>query len=84
MREIGYTRAAIRDLRKLPRTDRDRVREKIAQYAADPASLANNVTALVRGEGKRLRVGDWRILFEESATRVDVLRVRKRGEAYGP
>lgn len=85
MREIGYTRTAIRDFRKLPKKDSERVRAKIAQYAEAPESLANNVTELTgTGGSKRLRVGNWRILFEETEMSVTIYRVRKRGEAYGP
>ena len=51
-------------------------REKIAQYAADPRSLSNNVMQL-RGEPGhfRLRVGDWRIIFTESLEVVAVIRI---------
>ena len=42
------------------------IRAKIAQYAADPASLANNVRKLQGREGCRLRVGDWRVIFDET------------------
>ncbi len=84
VREIEYKRGAIRDLRRIPETARDRIRDKIEQYADDPASLASNVTQLVDRPGKRLRVGDYRVVFEEDETVVTILLVRTRDEStYG-
>lgn len=82
MRKAGYTRAAIRDLRKIPRKDAQRIMGKVTQYAEKPDTLANNIRALENMDGKRLRVGEYRILFTEDETSVEVYRVRKRGEAY--
>ncbi len=59
-----------------------RLRDKIAAYAADPASLANSVTELRGSSLKRLRVGDFRILFEETATEIIVSRIGPRGSIY--
>jgi mRNA interferase RelE/StbE len=59
------------------------IRTKVAQYASDPASLANNVKALkgVPG-GYRLRVGDWRVLFTEDGAVIAIVRIAPRGGAY--
>ncbi|WP_225612526.1 hypothetical protein [Paracoccus sp. PAR01] len=48
----------------------DRVREKNAEYTADPASQANNVKALKGREGIRLRVGDWHVDLTSECKRV--------------
>jgi mRNA interferase RelE/StbE len=59
------------------------IRAKIGQYAADPASLANNIKTLRGEEGVlRLRVGDWRVLFTESGEIIAVIRIASRGDAY--
>jgi mRNA interferase RelE/StbE len=59
-----------------------RVRKKIADYAENPRSLANQVTEL-RGEPiKRLRVGSFRVLFEENATEIIVTDIGPRGSIY--
>jgi mRNA interferase RelE/StbE len=60
----------------------ERISEKLAIYAQDPASLANQVTELRGGDGKRLRVGDFRILFEETATEIIVSDIGPRGAIY--
>lgn len=82
MKEIAYNRAAIRVLKRLPAGDQDRIRSKVRQYADDPASLAANVTALKGRRGKRLRVGDWRVIFDETETAMDVIAIGPRGSVY--
>jgi mRNA interferase RelE/StbE len=59
------------------------IRNKIRQYATDPASLANNVKKLQGREDEyRLRVGDWRVIFTQDGVILNVLKVRRRGSAY--
>jgi len=59
-----------------------RIRAKIEQYAADPASLANNVKRLRGGNEMRLRVGDWRVIFREDGVVLAIIRIAPRSEAY--
>lgn len=83
MKEIAYSKDALRTLRKMPRNLAQAITAKITQYAADPTSLANNVSALKGEEGvSRLRVGDWRVIFAEDGTVIAVIRVAPRGSAY--
>jgi mRNA interferase RelE/StbE len=67
----------------MDRTTSKRIRSKISQLADDPAALANNVKAL-KGAGalKRLRVGDWRVIFTETLVVIAVERIAPRGSAY--
>ncbi len=58
------------------------IRDKITQYAADPASLANNVRRLRAREGFRLRVGDWRVIFDDDGHVVAIQAIRPRADAY--
>lgn len=82
MKEIVYSRIAVRTLARMPRNLADRVREKIRACAADPASQANNVARL-RGPDRllRLRVGDWRVVMRDGQ-RIEILHVASRGGAY--
>jgi mRNA interferase RelE/StbE len=59
-----------------------RIQEKVEAYAIDPESLANVVTELRGSPLRRLRVGDFRILFEETATEIVVSRIGPRGSIY--
>jgi mRNA interferase RelE/StbE len=80
--EIKYTKAAAKALARLSAKTAARIQGKIEQYAADPASLGNNVTKLQGREGYRLRVGDWRVIFEQDGAVLDVLQIGPRGRIY--
>jgi mRNA interferase RelE/StbE len=41
-----------------------RLRKALTDYTANPAAHANNVTLLPGTAAKRMRVGDYRIIFE--------------------
>ena len=82
MKAIAYSRAAIKTLRRIPANEAERIRLKIEQYAADPASLANNVKALVGSPYIRLRVGDWRVLMDDRGNVLDVMKIGPRGGIY--
>jgi mRNA interferase RelE/StbE len=67
----------------MDRATSKRIRGKIEQLAAEPGSLANNVRALKGPAGlKRLRVGDWRVIFTETLVVIAVQKVAPRGSAY--
>jgi mRNA interferase RelE/StbE len=66
MKVVTYSKAATKALRKIPTNDATRIYEKIEQYAGNPEELKNNVIKLQGVEALRLRVGDWRVLFEET------------------
>ncbi|WP_432289243.1 type II toxin-antitoxin system RelE/ParE family toxin (plasmid) [Aminobacter sp. BA135] len=56
---------------------------KIEQYAENPASLANNVKTLQGMDGRRrLRVGDWRVIFSEAGDVIAIIYIAPRGGAY--
>jgi mRNA interferase RelE/StbE len=81
--DLRYTKAAAKALTKMPSHTAQLIRGKIRQYAADPASLADDVKKLRGREDEyRLRVGDWRVVFSQDGIILDVLKVRPRGSAY--
>lgn len=82
MKQITYTRSATKALTRMPANTRKRIRAKIEEYAADPASQANNVKALKGREGIRLRVGDWRVVMNDAGVVLDVLEIGPRGGIY--
>jgi mRNA interferase RelE/StbE len=81
MKQITYTRSAVKVLRRLPANTSKLIVSKVEQYAADPASLANNVKALTGREGIRLRVGNWRVIMDDGVV-LAVLEVGPRGGVY--
>ena len=81
MKTVAYTRVALRSLRAHSNRA-GQIRAKIEQYAADPASLANNVIQLAGSDTKRLRVAGFRIVFTETETTMTVLDVGPRSSIY--
>ena len=81
--EIVFHRRALKELRSVPKADRARILERLQGYADDPDNPRHAVLALV-GEKPtcRLRVGDWRVLFDCISDRIEVRGVRHRREAY--
>lgn len=82
-RRVEYSVAATRTLQKIDRTTSKRIRQKIKQLANNPAALSNNITPLKGEKGlKRLRVGDWRVIYSETLVVLTVVRVASRGSIY--
>jgi len=81
MKEIAYRPAARRALSRMTLSLAQRIVSKVQDYAADPASQANNVKALQGRPGIRLRVGDWRVIMEDGVV-LDVIDVGPRSSIY--
>jgi mRNA interferase RelE/StbE len=81
MKSVVYTVSAAKDLKRHGDMAA-RVRKAIGEYATDGIAHANNVTQLVGSIAKRLRVGDFRVIFEESETTLTVTKVGPRGDVY--
>ncbi|PTM61069.1 ParE-like toxin of type II ParDE toxin-antitoxin system [Phreatobacter oligotrophus] len=58
--------------------------QKIDQLAAFPEQLAPQVKRLQGRPGFRLRVGDWRVIFDDNGNVLDVLAIGPRGSVYEP
>jgi mRNA interferase RelE/StbE len=84
MYKILFTKSASKAMRTIPRDVAQRIRERLDQIAADPDADHSNVTRLQNRPGYRLRVGDWRVLYEIEREQliVIVFRVGSRGEVY--
>lgn len=84
MYKITYTAQAVKSLLKMPRDVAKRIREKIEQVAEDPFASIPNAKKLQGRPGYRLRVGDWRVIYEIDAGEIViiVLKIAQRGEVY--
>lgn len=82
MKQISYTKSAIRALRRMPANTATLIRAKIEAYAQDPNAQANNVKPLKGREGIRLRVGDWRVIMDDQGNVLAVLDIGPRGGIY--
>jgi mRNA interferase RelE/StbE len=81
MKSVTYTRSTASALRRHGNRAK-LIRTKIAQYAEDASSQANNVKSLVGVAAKRLRVGDFRVIFIETNDTITVLDIGPRGGIY--
>jgi mRNA interferase RelE/StbE len=79
MKAVIYTIAATKQLGKLPANIRERVVDKLHRYAE---TGAGDVKALTGQPGARLRIGDYRAVFVETADAISVRAVGHRSEIY--
>ncbi len=82
MKKIAYSKASIKVLSRIPSNEAKRIISKIEQYASDPASLSNNVKALVGSVHIRLRVGDWRVIMDDNGNVLEIVNIGPRGGIY--
>ncbi|MEW5828965.1 MAG: type II toxin-antitoxin system RelE/ParE family toxin [Chloroflexota bacterium] len=84
MYKVIFTAQAAKTLLKMPRNTAQAIREKLDQVAADPFASIPNAKKLQGRPGYRLRVGDWRVIYEINRDEVViiVLKIAPRGEVY--
>ncbi len=75
---------ARKKLQSLPRPERFRLAEKIEQLGVNPDNPALDVKKLEGEPYYRLRVGNWRVIFDrQDAVRVIAIeKIKPRGDAY--
>lgn len=78
MKTLSFSRSAAADLRTY-RSDAKRIVAKIERYAQ---TGAGDVTQLVGSTAMRLRVGDYRVIFEETDMEIFVTKIGARGAVY--
>lgn len=85
---MAYTvlikRQAAKKLQSLPRNERARVAEKIQLLGFDPDDPLLDVKKLQGEPFYRLRVGNWRVIFDrqDAVKIIAVERIKPRGDAY--
>ena len=78
--EIEFRPKALRDIKRLSPEISHRIEKKLSLLCQD---MSGDVKRLVHyTPGWRLRVGDWRVLFEPQGTMLIVHRIVHRSEAY--
>lgn len=80
--EIRFSANIKKDLRKLPRDVQKRILGKITELAVDPRK--GNVRPMVGSTSWRLRVGDYRVIYDIHDDKIEVLivKIAHRREAY--
>jgi mRNA interferase RelE/StbE len=78
--KVEFKPRAFKDLKSLPVTERDRI---VAKAEALQNDLGGDVKHLTNFTPEyRLRVGNYRVLFEVEGAKVVIYRVRHRKDAY--
>jgi mRNA interferase RelE/StbE len=80
---IEFKRSAAKVLKKLPKPDRRRIRDKIDSFSEN---LPDPATTKMKGDNPfhRVRVGDYRIIYEvqEDILLILVIKIGHRKEVY--
>ncbi len=77
MWKVTYSKQAVRTLRRVPKKLANQITDRINSLARDPYNTTENVTKLQGREGYRLRVGEWRVIYDlnDEELRILVLKV---------
>lgn len=82
MQTIRYTAAADKALRAMPAAQAAKIEAKIDQLAIDPASLAANIKRLRGTTARRLRVDNYRVIYDDDGTILDIIEIGHRRDIY--
>jgi mRNA interferase RelE/StbE len=82
--KIIFAKGAQKALLRLPKNMAVLVRQKLEQLAVDPYAPNTNAMKLQNRSGYRLRIGDWRLIYEiqNDELVILVLKIAQRGEVY--
>lgn len=79
MKTLLYTAAALKSLTRLPKPAQADILAKLERYAA---TGSGSTRALVGRPGLRLRVGNYRVIFTETADTISVFAIGDRRDIY--
>jgi mRNA interferase RelE/StbE len=74
--DINYSKLAVKFLKKQNKTSQDRIMDAIERIPE------GNIIKLQGISGYRLRVGNYRILFDFSGNSINIINIDNRGEVY--
>ncbi|MEM1394977.1 MAG: type II toxin-antitoxin system RelE/ParE family toxin [Cyanobacteria bacterium P01_H01_bin.150] len=80
--QVEFTKGALKQLKKLPKDIKERIDTKIQELAIEPRP--NGVKKLQDDDLYRIRVGDYRIVYQidDNVLLVTVVKVKHRREVY--
>lgn len=82
--QVIIRREADRALRRLSRTEKARIAEKIAMLRHNPDDPRLDIKRLAGQPLYRLRVGNWRVIFDrqDGVRIIAIEKIKPRGDAY--
>ncbi len=78
--DVQFKPAAVKDIKDIPAGTQSRILAKIEAMSDDLKGDVKRLTGSTREH--RLRVGDYRVLFEIEGRSIIIYRVRHRRDAY--
>ena len=81
-RTLVFAPEAAREFDALDPAVRGRIEDALHKLAQDPLALRNQIKRLKGDSALRLRVGDWRVIFDAEPGRLVILAVAHRREVY--
>lgn len=81
-KEIIYSKQASNFLVKIPEKDSTLIKSKIKQYAENSEELKNNVKKLKGINLNRLRVGSYRVIFDDRGLILYIEKIGLRKNVY--
>jgi len=79
--KLVYTRRAARDISKLQRSVKERIKRSLEKYAEDPFSHARKMADPTLGT-YRFRIGEYRVIFDIEDDKLVILRLGHRSKIY--
>lgn len=79
--KLLYTKSAVKDIKKLDRVARKRIKKKIELFSQKPFLHAKKLINTSLGDF-RWRVGNHRIIFDIKRKNIIILRIGHRREIY--
>lgn len=78
---LFYTKTAFKDIQKLDKVAKKRIKKKLELLSQNPLDLSNKLINSAIGT-YRFRVGNYRIIFDIDEKNIIILRVGHRREIY--
>ncbi|HUW22189.1 MAG TPA: type II toxin-antitoxin system RelE/ParE family toxin [Candidatus Bathyarchaeia archaeon] len=76
-----YTKTAVKDIQKLDRVVKKKIKKKIELYSQKPYFYARKLIKPSLGS-YRWRIGKYRVVFDIDKSRIVILRIGHRKEIY--
>ena len=80
--KLEFKKSAVKDLKKLNQSEAKKIMLKIKELSTDPRPF--NCVKLTNEDKYRIRVGDYRVLYEiiDDMLVVNVVKIKHRREVY--
>lgn len=82
MLEIVFKKQAQKELKRIQPKMRQRIFGAIKKLAENPARTDLDIKPLTGSDYYRMRVGEYRIIFDQDGCILDIVRIAPRGSVY--